>query len=347
MNNKKIIELMHQRFGEFRGVPVEALQTSLPVFRLFELREGEQLRIGGSVAQDRLLVVMGRVKIGDAIWDPARSAERSLVMPSSPAQIEISAIDDSLLCHLDLDLLDILLAQEQLLETSSLSDQRMETLRHTSLMRKLPLENVEQALTLLREQRLDAGAEPVKMGRESNHFFVLLEGAAELWRIDDEEGIPMKAEDLGPGTCFGEEGLLMGSPSPVTVRLTADCLLMTLERDEFKRLLAQPMLREVDVHVAKTMRERGYRLLDVRMQEEYDEMRIPGAQLMPLSQLKQRAAELDSQREYVVYCRSGRRSSVATFLLSNLGYQATNMQGGITAWTFDLEGDDVETTDSQ
>ncbi|MBK1650504.1 rhodanese-like domain-containing protein [Rhabdochromatium marinum] len=342
MNTKKIIELMHRQFGEFHGVSVEALHTPLPVFRLFELREGESLRIGGSVAQDRLLVVLGRAHIGADIWDPARSAQQALVMPPSPGMIEISAIDDSLLCHLDLDMLDILLTQEQLLETSALSDPRLNAVRHTALMRKLPLENVEQALSLLHEQRLEAGAEPVKMGRESDHFYVLVEGTAELWRIDDEEGIPMKAEDLDPGSCFGEEGLLMRSPSPVTIRLTSDCRLLTLGREAFEQLLARPMVHEVDVHIAKTMHDRGYALLDVRLEEEYEEQRIPGAQLIPLSQLKQRMTELDTEREYLVYCRSGRRSSVATFLLAKSGFRATNMQGGITAWPFEREGEEVE-----
>jgi rhodanese-related sulfurtransferase len=341
MNSKKIIELMHRQFGEFRGVSVAALQTALPVFRLFELREGEQLRIGGSVASDRLLVVLGRAKIGEETWDPARSAEQSLIMPPPPAQIEINAIDDSLLCHLDIDMLDILLTEEQLLETAVLADPRLDAVRHTSLMRRLPLENVEQALSLLQELQLEAGAEPVKMGKESDQFYVLTEGTAELWRIDDEEGIPMKAEDLEPGTCFGEEGLLMRSPSPVTIRLTSDCRLLTLEREAFERLLARPMVREVDVHVAKTMHDRGYALVDVRLQEEYDELRIPGSQLIPLSQLKQRVSELDAEKEYLVYCRSGRRSSVATFMLSKLGFRATNMAGGITAWPFGVEGEDA------
>lgn len=344
MNKKKIIELMQRQFDEFRGLSVEALQTSLPVFRLFELREGEWLRIGGSIARDRLLVVLGRARIGAEVWDPARSAEQSLVMPPAPEMIEINAIDDTLLCHLDLDMLDILLTQEQLLETSALTDPRLDAVRHTALMRKLPLENVEQALSLLQEQRLEAGAEPVKMGKESDRFYVLTEGTAELWRIDDEEGIPMKAEDLEPGTCFGEEGLLMRSPSPVTIRLTSDCRLLTLERDAFEQLLARPMVHEVDVHIAKTMRDRGYALLDVRLEEEYEEQRIPGAQLIPLSQLKQRTGELNPEQEYLVYCRSGRRSSVATFLLAKSGFRATNMQGGITAWPFEREGEEVDVT---
>jgi rhodanese-related sulfurtransferase len=344
LDTQKIIRLMKQRFGDFRGVSPEALQSGLPVFRLLELREGESLRMTGSAGHDHLLVVLGRVRVGDDVWGPERSVRKPLVMPSAPAVLDIEVLDDSVLCQLDLELLDILLTQEQLVETSAdaQAQQRLESVRNTSLMRKLPLENVEQALGLLHESSLEAGAEPVKMGKESDQFSVLIEGGAELWRIDDEEGIPKKFEDLVPGDCFGEEGLLMQSPSPVTVRITADSLLLTLTRDAFERLLARPMLREVDVHVAKTMRERGYPLLDVRMEEEFEEVRIPGAQLIPLSQLRRRADELDREREYVVYCRSGRRSSVATFMLSKLGYRVINMQGGIKDWTFDLEGDDIE-----
>jgi rhodanese-related sulfurtransferase len=196
-------------------------------------------------------------------------------------------------------------------------------------------------LELLQETGVEAGAEPVKMGKESDCFFVLVDGTAELWRIDHEEGTPMKAENLGPGSCFGEEGLLMKSPSPVTVRFTTDARLLRLHRDDFQRLLARPMMGEVDVHVAKTMRERGYPMLDVRLEEEHQEIGIPGAKLIPLSQLRRRAGELDREREHVVYCRSGRRSSVATFLLGEMGFQVVNMKGGIKEWAFDLEGDEV------
>lgn len=343
MNTEKIIRLMAQRFIDFQGVSAKALQDSLSVFRLFELREGEALRIGGSVGQDHLLIVLGRVQIGGDAWDAARSAHTPLVMPSAPAWMEINALDDSVLCHLDMDLLDILLAQEQLIETSAdtLTQQRMGLVRSTDLMRKIPLENVEQTLALLQEVQVEVGSEPVKMGKESDSFSVIVEGAAELWRIDDEEGIPLKADDLRPGSCFGEEGLLMKTPSPVTVRFTADSVLLTLGRDDFQRLLVRPLLHEVDVHVAKAMRERGYPLLDVRLQEEHDEIRIPGSKLIPLSQLRKRADELDREREYVVYCRSGRRSSVATFMLGEMGFRVINMQGGITSWPFDVEGDEV------
>ncbi len=80
------------------------------------------------------------------------------------------------------------------------------------------------------------------------------------------------------------------------------------------------------------MIENHYVALDVRLHEEFDEGHIPGARLIPLSQLRQRADELDPAARYVAYCRSGRRSSVAAFLLSQLGYDVVSMAGGVLAW---------------
>ncbi len=81
------------------------------------------------------------------------------------------------------------------------------------------------------------------------------------------------------------------------------------------------------------MIENHYVALDVRLNEEFDEGHIPGALLIPLSQLRKRAAEIDSAARYVAYCRSGRRSSVAAFLLSQLGFDVVSMAGGVLAWS--------------
>lgn len=77
----------------------------------------------------------------------------------------------------------------------------------------------------------------------------------------------------------------------------------------------------------------GALLLDVREQQEYDEERIPGAQLLPLSELMARYEdELPKDREIVAQCRSGKRSAQATDFLRAQGYTVTNLEGGILRW---------------
>ncbi len=68
--------------------------------------------------------------------------------------------------------------------------------------------------------------------------------------------------------------------------------------------------------------EEGYIVLDVRTQDEYDEGHIPGAILIPNTEIEARAEENlpDKDQLILVYCRSGRRSKLAAEILVELGY---------------------------
>jgi rhodanese-related sulfurtransferase/rubrerythrin len=74
-------------------------------------------------------------------------------------------------------------------------------------------------------------------------------------------------------------------------------------------------------------------LLDVRQPGEYAAGHIPGAKLIPLTELTARLAELDAGRPAIVYCAIGGRSRVAAQLLAAKGFtEVFNLAGGIKAW---------------
>jgi adenylyltransferase/sulfurtransferase len=74
-------------------------------------------------------------------------------------------------------------------------------------------------------------------------------------------------------------------------------------------------------------------IIDVRQPEEEAEGTIPGALLIPLAALPDRLAELPADREILVHCKAGGRSSRAVKLLHEAGFpQAVNIEGGINAW---------------
>jgi len=74
-------------------------------------------------------------------------------------------------------------------------------------------------------------------------------------------------------------------------------------------------------------------LLDVRTRAEHAAQAIDGSHLIPVQELAHRAAELPRDREIVVYCRVGNRSAFAATYLARLGYNVTNLEGGILAWS--------------
>ena len=85
--------------------------------------------------------------------------------------------------------------------------------------------------------------------------------------------------------------------------------------------------------------EEGYIILDVRAQEEYDEGHIPGAILIPHTEIDARAEEVltDKDQLILVYCRSGRRSKIAAEALVELGYTNIKEFGGIIDWPYEVE----------
>ena len=84
--------------------------------------------------------------------------------------------------------------------------------------------------------------------------------------------------------------------------------------------------------------EEGYVILDVRTQEEYDEGHVPGAVLIPNTEIETRAEEElpDKEQLILVYCRSGRRSKLAAQILADLGYTNVKEFGGILDWPYEV-----------
>ena len=75
--------------------------------------------------------------------------------------------------------------------------------------------------------------------------------------------------------------------------------------------------------------------LDVRTREEFlRDGRIQNSVLIPLDKLKDSHNKLEKyiDKEIIVYCRSGRRSKIATRYLNKQGLRAFNLIGGFLAW---------------
>jgi rhodanese-related sulfurtransferase len=81
-------------------------------------------------------------------------------------------------------------------------------------------------------------------------------------------------------------------------------------------------------------------VLDVRELYEWRQVRMPGAQHIPMNDLPRKLDELPRDRPLVVMCAHGIRSYGVTVYLSEQGFHAVNLTGGITQWA--LQGGVVE-----
>ena len=87
--------------------------------------------------------------------------------------------------------------------------------------------------------------------------------------------------------------------------------------------------------------EEGCIIPDVRTREEHDQGHIPGAILIPDTEIEAKAADLlpDKDQLILVYCRSGRRSKLAAQSLADLGYTNIREFGGILDWPYEVVQD--------
>jgi len=93
------------------------------------------------------------------------------------------------------------------------------------------------------------------------------------------------------------------------------------------------MFRNINADEAKKEYDNGTLFIDVREQMEFDEVRIPGATLIPMSQIQNRWQEIPQDKEVLIYCRSGSRSANLVSQLAQMGYsKLMNLGNGIIEW---------------
>ena len=80
-------------------------------------------------------------------------------------------------------------------------------------------------------------------------------------------------------------------------------------------------------------------LIDVREEGEAAICSIDGSTLIPMNTLPQRLQELPRDRAVVLYCHSGMRSMMAGQWLSQQGFDALSLAGGIDRWAREIEPD--------
>ena len=97
---------------------------------------------------------------------------------------------------------------------------------------------------------------------------------------------------------------------------------------------------QITAKEAKTIMdtEKDYVIIDARTEEEFAEGHIKNAILIPEYEIAERAEKelLDKEQLILVYCRSGRRSKIASEELVKLGYTNVKEFGGIIDWPYEV-----------
>lgn len=264
-----------------------------------------------------------RVLVGgseDSAWPLSRT------LPDS-----IKAITDVVLVQVDDDLVDVMLTWDQLAQAASQLDQYAGSdLRSLKLgaLACLPEAQVEALLGCFETVPMRRGEVVIREGDAGDYYYVIESGRCLVSRQVGE--IRMLLAELKAGDAFGEEALLAGTQRNATVTMKTDGLLLRLDKKNFLELLREPFLKSVNrAEAERLVAEEKAVWLDVRFSTDYRFDRLPGAINMPLGELRNAFEVLSRERTYVVYCRTGRLSAAAAFLLAQRGFHAFWLTGGL------------------
>lgn len=92
------------------------------------------------------------------------------------------------------------------------------------------------------------------------------------------------------------------------------------------------LLETAQWNQTEELRNSGYQLIDVRTPSEYGNGSIPGAINIPVDEIRARVGEIKKE-PILVNCQVGQRGHTATMLLKELGFDATNLDGGYLTYS--------------
>ncbi|HYL01847.1 MAG TPA: cyclic nucleotide-binding domain-containing protein [Steroidobacteraceae bacterium] len=266
---------------------------------------------------------------------------RNPLYPQLPRKVRARAAGDVNYLSIDSDLLDVMITWDQTgtyevgeLQThlqNAGSDDWMTTLLQTKAFHRIPPANIQAIFQRLQRVPCRAGEVIIKQGAEGDFFYIIVSGKCVVSRETPLRREGIKLAELGVGDTFGEEALIAEAKRNATVTMLTDGVLMRLNKQDFRELMNEPLLQWVTrVQADEIIAKRGGRWLDVRLPSEHQTLAIEGSLNIPLYLIRLKLATLDRTIPYVVYCDTGRRSSAATYLLVERGFDAYVLTGGVS-----------------
>lgn len=260
------------------------------------------------------------------------------------------ALTDIEILRIDMDLLDIMMTWDQLSNNDnpaktaqpsipekavrSVGDWMNETgvfsayNLQSGIFSRLPAANVEEMFRRMTSITVTAGQVIIQQGGEGDYYYLIQSGCAQVTRVIDTSQPALILADLNEGGAFGEEALVSDNKRNATVTMKTDGELLQLNKKDFVELLKVPIINQINMSEAQSKVNDGAVWVDVRLPSEYKYEHIDDAINLPLNEIRHLANNLDENKEYILYCQTGRRSAAAAFVLALNGLNVKILFGG-------------------
>jgi len=338
------LDIAHLRsLSPLNGLKTDTLNAILDKIELLKANRGKTLFKKGDADKRTVYVLSGTIELKDGdkvvqtVAGGTEEARRPLD-PILPRQRTALAASDVEYISIDSEFLDVTLTWDQtgIYEVGDFSTEQlretgdwMAAFLHINAFQKIPPANIQTIFMRLQQVNLKAGDVVIQQGSEGDYFYIINHGRCMVTRETPLNPKGIDLAELAVGDTFGEEALLAGTKCNATIKMRTDGVLMRLGKDDFQALLKEPMLEWMNQDDADNVVANGGQWLDVRLPSEFKVSHKDGALNMPLYLLRHKLNTLDPDKQYVVCCDTGRRSSAAAFVLKQKDFQAVVLMGGL------------------
>jgi len=347
MTNEQIDIDLLKKFSPLDGLKRDNLAALARKVQVRELSPQQLVFKEGDTERRTIYVVSGSLELIDdqgkveEIIEGGSDIARNPVAAIFPRRVTGRARNRVQYISIDSDLLDVMLTWDQTgsYEVSELQGEAedeggedwMTMLLQTKAFHKIPPANIQAIFMRMQQINYKAGDVVLKQGTEGDYFYVLTSGKCLVTRETPLNKDGIKLAELVVGDTFGEEALISDAKRNATVTMTTDGAIMRLGKEDFKRLLNEPMLDWISMAEAEDIIKGGGKWLDVRLPSEFENDHLSGAINIPLYFIRLKMSTLDENTNYILCCDTGRRSSAGAYILSERGYKAYVLRDGINS----------------
>jgi len=347
MTNEQIDIDLLKKFSPLDGLKRDNLAALARKVQVRELSPQQLLFKEGDTERRTIYVVSGSLELIDdqgkveEIIEGGSDIARNPIAAIFPRRVTGRARNRVQYISIDSDLLDVMLTWDQTgsYEVSELQGEAedeggedwMTMLLQTKAFHKIPPANIQAIFMRMQQINYKAGDVVLKQGTEGDYFYVLTSGKCLVTRETPLNKDGIKLAEIAVGDTFGEEALISDAKRNATVTMTTDGAIMRLGKEDFKRLLNEPMLDWISMAEAEDIIKGGGKWLDVRLPSEFENDHLSGAINIPLYFIRLKMSTLDENTNYILCCDTGRRSSAGAYILSERGYKAYVLRDGINS----------------
>ncbi|MEM7083943.1 MAG: cyclic nucleotide-binding domain-containing protein [Pseudomonadota bacterium] len=193
----------------------------------------------------------------------------------------------------------------------------------------VPAENLQAIFSKLEPINVKGGQSIIKQGDPGDYFYVITSGRCEVTRELPKGRGDVKLAELSVGDTFGEEALITGATRQASVAMLTAGSVMRLNKDDFNKLLSEPIVSVVASAEANDLVSSGGKWLNVDFAESHEQPDPENMVRIPTYLLRLKLDQLDLKQQYVVVSRNHSHARAAAHILRQSGFNASVLSDSV------------------